>query len=342
MTTSYDFRKRLHKESYKNIEIYRYNYFDACKKEEEVYNLSVKFSNWKCWWSFNTYEDSLETTFYNLQLLLELLTRFQDEMQISDKSIKYLLSAHEDLKLSYRFVYLWYYNTSWIHLRWFFEKMIHFIFIYFDDLWKIDDPKPFNLKDKINTCLKIWELSFKNIDNQDKDLYNIHYFPVWEILKLYKFYSNDYVHDWKPDSNLSFDTKEFKKIYFLINITLIYLPRFLKATIGDQIELYWKQEIFNPIEDYKYYRNYLQYMFGENKIFTNQYSEIYNLIHDDADNYTYAFEDLKLDTNNLFEKEYLDKMKFVNKTWKKAKWNREKYKDLMGVHYAEQNFKNNS
>lgn len=340
MTTWYNFLKRLEKSIYKNIEIYNYNYFDAYKKENEVYNTSLKFSKWKYLFWINSYESSFEYEFYNFQLLIELLQRFQKEIKISDRSITYLFSANEDIKLCYRFLYLWYYNTSWMHLRWFFEKMIHFILFYFDDLWKIDVKIPFKLEDKINICLKIWELSHKNEDNKGKDVYNKYYFPVWEIMKLYQFYSIDYVHNWKPNSNLCFDEKEFKKIYFLINITLIYLPRFLKVTIWEQIETYWKHKILHPVEEYKYYWNYIQFLFWENKLLTNQYSWVYNLIHDDKDNKKYAFEELWLDINNLFEKEYLENIKLSNRMWKKADWDRDKYSDLMTEHYESEEMKN--
>lgn len=333
MTTSYNLRKKLQKKNYRNIEIYNYNYFEAHKKENESYHQSVKYSKLDYLW-MTTYEKSLEYIFYNFQLLVELLTRFQKEIQISDKSINYLISAHEELKLSYRFLYLWYYNTSWIHLRWFFEKMIHFILFHYDALGKLDKiPTP--LKDKINLCLKIWELSHKNTENIDKDIYNQYYFPVWEIMKLYQFYSIDYVHEWKPNSDLYFDAKEYKKLYFLIQITLIYIPRFLKATIGEQIEKYWKHEILNPLGECKYYWNYMQFFFGENKFITNQYSEIYNLIHDDPEHKKYAFEELKLDINNLFEKEYLKEIKISDKLRKKAKCNKDKYKELSANYYKD-------
>ncbi len=73
---------------------------------------------------------------------------------------------------------------------------------------------------------------------------------------------------------------------------------------------------------------HLFYISPENKIFTNQYSYIYNIIHDDKDNKNFAFNILKLNKNNLFSKKYLDDIDYHDRLWKKAKWNRDKYWEL--------------
>ena len=136
-------------------------------------------------------------------------------MWINEDNLNYILYAYEDLKLAYRFLYLWYYTTAWFHLRWFFEKNIYWIYSQFKESWKIHIEKDaLDLKFKIKECLKIWDLSCKN-HNAD-EFYNKYYFPTWEILKLYKHYSLNYVHEWRPNTNLEFSEKEFKKTDFFV------------------------------------------------------------------------------------------------------------------------------
>ena len=331
MKSRYWFRDRMDKSIYKNIDIFNFNYFSAYEKESRVFQDSVKFSKtYKP--QLQTYQNCLEYDFYNFQLFIELITRFHKEMWISKNVLNYMLYAYEDLKLCYRFLYLWYYNTAWFHLRWFFEKNIYWIYYYFKESKKIESEKePHNLELLIKECLKVGELSHKNKD-LDHETYNEYYFPTWEVLKLYKYYSSDFVHDWKPDTDLKFSKDEFKKMYFLIEITLIYIPRFLNVCIWKLIEKYWANRILNPVEWYLFYRNYLQFLFWGNNLISNQYSQIYNLIHDDKFNKDFIKE-LSIDINNLFEKEYLKKMEISNRYRKKAKWNKEKYWELMSKYY---------
>lgn len=325
MKSKYRLNDRINKSIYKNIDVFEYNYFSACEKESKVFQESVKFSKtYKP--RMQTYQNSLEYDFHGFQLFVELMSRFHKEMWISDTALNYLLYAYEDLKLSYRFLYLWYYTTSGFHLRWFFEKNIYWIYHYFVESKKILPLKnENNIWDVIKNCLKVWELSCKN--ENIKDAYNEYYFPTWEILKLYKYYSSDFVHNWKPNSNLKFSVDEFKKVYFLIEITLVYIPRFIKSCIWEFVEKYWGNEILNPVEWYLFYWNYLQYLFWENKIFSNQYSQVYNLIHDDEFNKNFIKE-LWIDVNNLFDGGYLKEIKISNNYRKKAKWDKDKYCEL--------------
>lgn len=337
MKTKYSFIDKLKKNNYKYIDIYNFNYFTASEKESKVFQESVKFSKTRKT-KYETYQNCLEYPFYNFQLLVELLDRFHREMWISDENLNYILYAFEDLKLAYRFLYLWYYTTSWFHLRWFFEKNIYWIYYhlvesnkmealeYENDIWLI-----------AKECLKIGELSCKNTDLDD-DTYNEYYFPTWEIKKLYKYYSMNYVHNTRPNTDLQFSAEEFKKLYFLIEITLIYVPRFFKVTIWKLMEECWKNKILKPVEWYLYYYNYLSFLFWENKIISNQYSTIYNLIHDDKDNEKFIKE-LWIDEHNLFEKEYLKQVALSNRCRKKAKWDSKKYCELL-LEYFEKTEKN--
>lgn len=330
MKSRYGFSDRMNKSIYKNIDIFEFNYFSAYEKESKVFQDTVKFS--KTYKSrMQTYQNCLEYDFYDFQLLIELITRFQHEMWINDKALNYILFAYEDLKLAYRFLYLWYYTTAWFHLRWFFEKNIFWIYHHFVESKRLEPlKKEKDIWEIARNCLKVWELSCKNKDV--KDVYNEYYFPTWEILKLYRYYSSDYVHNWKPNTNLQFLVKEFKKLYFLIEISLIYIPRFLKATIWKLVEKYRENKILNPVEWYLYYYNYLSSLFWENKLISNQYSQIYNLIHDDKFNNDFINE-LWIDINNLFEKEYLKKTKISDSCRKKSKWDKEKYAELMLKYY---------
>lgn len=326
MKSRYWFKDRMNKSIYKNIDIFNFSYFSAYEKESKVFQDTVKFSKtYKP--RMQTYQNCLEYDFYYFQLFIELITRFQNEMWINDKAINFILFAYEDLKLAYRFLYLWYYTTAWFHLRWFFEKNIFWIYHHFVESKKLEPIKrENNVGETAKYCLKVWELSCKN--KGVKDVYNEYYFPTWEVLKLYKYYSSDFVHDWRPNTDLKFLKDEFKKMYFLIEITLIYIPRFLNVCIWKLIEKYWANRILNPVEWYLFYRNYLQSLFWGNNLISNQYSQIYNLINDDKYNKDFIKE-LWIDINNLFEKEYLKGIEISNRYRKKAKWYKEKYWELM-------------
>lgn len=316
MWTRYQLKNRLIHNDYKDIEIFDFNYFSAYDRESKVFKESVKFSKaYKR--RHQTHESYLKENFYNFQLLVELIKRFHSDIWISSENLSLILYAYEDLKLAYRFLYLWYYTTAWIHLRWFFEKNIYWIYYHFK---RKKEESQCSLKDKMKECLKNWELGNRNGN------FNKYYLPVWEIIKLYSHYSSDYIHKWKPNTNLSFSEKEFRKTIFLIELTLIYIPRFFKVTLWKSIEKYWNNKIPNKISS-ETYHNYLQFLFWENKLLSNQYSEIYNLINDNKENEVFLKE-VKIEFNNLFEKGYLDDIKRSDRCRKKAKWDKEKYIEL--------------
>lgn len=338
MRSQYSLNDRIKKQIYKKIDIFNYNYFLANKKESEIFQKSVDFSkkHHTIWW--DTYERSLEYKFYNYQIFIELLTRYHKKMWIDEKSFNYLLLAYEDLKLCHRFLYLWYYTTAWFHLRWFFEKNTHWIYLHYYNkkIFTWESKTKLSIKGKADACLQRWELSYENEElkneNKEDNCYNQYYFPTWEIVKLYWHYSANYVHDGKPNADLEFSENEFKKLYFLIHMTLIYIPRFFKVTIWNEIEKYRTNKILNPADWETYYRNDLQYLFWENKWITNQYSEIYNLIHDNKFNWE-ILKSLKIKENDLFWKEYLKQIEISNSCRKKAKWDSEKYNNLIREYY---------
>lgn len=320
----------------KEVDIYNQWIFELSKKESKIFEDTKVFIKQ---WNIGSYEEEYLRNFYYLQLLVELLNRFKKEMNISDNSINYLNTAYEDIKLAFRFLMLWYYNTSWIHLRWFFEKIIHVVIIHYIDIWRVSEiittlnwKKEYFIKKtleyKINECIKRWDFSVFNKENEWKDVYDKYYFPTKEVLKLYSHYSFDYVHDWNPTSDIKFDKLEFKRINLLLNLSHIFVWRFFKITIWESIEKYWWNKVLKQIEDYPYYWNYLQSFFWENKLLSNQFSYIYNIIHDDKDNTDFVFNILWLNKQNLFSKEYLDQINYHDKLWKKAKGNREKYWEL--------------
>lgn len=305
---------------YRDIDIFNYTFFTANKKESLAFHSTLQY------WKRKNVLEELEYPFYNYQLLIELFERFHDKMGMSDKNWKTILSSYSDLKIAYRFLFMGYYSTAGMHLRWFFEKAILAVYNHLLDAHIITMEK--NLQEQIKVCLKYWDLTCKNKDNENKDVYNEYYFPVGEIMKLYKHYSANYIHNGSANVDQDFVEIEFKKIYFLISISLIYIPRFFRITIWEKIEEFWTEKILNPVEEYPYYRNYLQFLFEENKILSNQYSEIYNLLWD-KDITSYLEEELDINTHNLFEPEYLEEQKANEALWNKAKWNKEKYYKLL-------------
>lgn len=305
---------------YRDIDIFNYTFFTANKKESLAFHSTLQY------WKRKNLLEELEYPLYNYQLLIELFERFHDKMGMSDKNWKTILSSYSDLKIAYRFLFMGYYSTAGMHLRWFFEKAILAVYNHLLDAHIITMEK--NLQEQIKVCLKYWDLTCKNKDNENKDVYNEYYFPVGEIMKLYKHYSANYIHNGSANVDQDFVEIEFKKIYFLISISLIYIPRFFRITIWEKIEEFWTEKILNPVEEYPYYRNYLQFLFEENKILSNQYSEIYNLLLD-KDITSYLEDGLGINTHNLFEPEYLEEQKANEALWKQAKWNKEEYYKLL-------------
>lgn len=305
---------------YRDIDIFNYTFFTAHKKESLAFHSTLQY------WKRKNLLEELEYPLYNYQLLIELFERFHDKMGMSDKNWKTILSSYSDLKIAYRFLFMGYYSTAGMHLRWFFEKAILAVYNHLLDAHIITMEK--NLQEQIKVCLKYWDLTCKNKDNEDKDVYNEYYFPVGEIMKLYKHYSANYIHNGSANVDQDFVEIEFKKIYFLISISLIYIPRFFRITIWEKIEAFWTEKILNPVEEHLYYRNYLHFLFGENKILSNQYSEIYNLLLD-KDITSYLEDELGINTHNLFEPEYLAEQKANEALWKQAKWNKEEYYKLL-------------
>lgn len=324
MKAAFDWYNRIKYWIYTEIDIFNYTFFTANKKETWAFHSTLQYAKRK-----NILEE-LEYSFYNYQLLIELFERFHDKMGMSDKNWKMILSSYTDLKIAYRFLFMGYYSTAGMHLRWFFEKAILGIYNHFLDSQIIQEQK--SLQEQIKVCLKHGDLTCKNPNKKNKDVYkdvyNEYYFPLGEIMKLYKHYSAHYVHNGNGNTDLDFIELEFKKIYFLISISLIYIPRFFRITIWEKIEAFWTEKILNPVEEYLYYRNYLQFLFGENKIFSNQYSEIYNLLLD-KDITSYLEDELGINTHNLFEPKYLAEQKADAALWKKAKWDKEKYCKLL-------------
>ena len=305
---------------YRDIDIFNYTFFTANKKESLAFHSTLQY------WKRKNLLEELEYPLYNYQLLIELFERFHDKMGMSDKNWKTILSSYSDLKIAYRFLFMGYYSTAGMHLRWFFEKAILAVYNHLLDAHIITMEK--NLQEQIKVCLKYWDLACNNKDNENKDIYNEYYFPVGEIMKLYKHYSANYIHNGSANVDQDFVEIEFKKIYFLISISLIYIPRFFRITIWEKIEAFWTEKILKPVEEYPYYRNYLQFLFEENKILSNQYSEIYNLLLD-KDITSYLEDELDINTHNLFEPEYLEEQKANEALWKQAKWNKEEYYKLL-------------
>lgn len=304
----------------KEIETYWFWVHEAFKKEQSVFQKSTKMLDNGTW---SSYAESYKWKFYNFELLVEMFNRFYIEMNVSERSLKYLNAAAEDLKLSYRFQLLWYYNTSGMHLRWFSEKMIHFVIYYYIDIWKLKEyeikkngRKSYfiekSLKEKIKACLEIWDFSYLNTKNKWKDIYDEFYFPLSQFLQVYKYLSFWYIHDWKPESKLEFIVHEFKKIDLLLKLTYIFTAHFIKVTIWELIEEFWVHKVEKRLDDRYYYRNYLQMYFNENKFTTNQYSFLYNCINDDKDNLKFAFWDLWLEKSELFSEHYLEQTESIN------------------------------
>jgi hypothetical protein len=223
-----DWIEKFNRDPAKDIIIYG-NLFTAWAREEQVFKDSLLYIDQK--WPFSE-KDSFVWKFYYLELFRELMNRYKKEMKISEENIRYLNVAFEDVTIGTRFLMNGYYNTAWMHFRWFFEKMVHFILIYMVESGKVDKSFLYNkewgikngwLEEKIKECIRNWELSRKNPNNECKDTYDEFYFVLSACLKLYEHYSYNYVHNWSPTSNVKFDKLEFKKVSFLYKFTQIYI-----------------------------------------------------------------------------------------------------------------------
>lgn len=316
-----------------HVKIYD-NIFIAHEKENQVFEESLIFLETSNKYPLKDYENSFVRKFYNFELLVELFNRFYKKMNISEHNLSYINYAFEELNIAFRFNMIWYYNSANIHLRIFIENIVNFVYFHFWEFNLVENVERDWLKVKIEKCFKKWQFSYKNENPKDKDVYDKYYFNADEYYKIYKHLSNNFIHKTNNIESLKFDENKFNDFFVLFTLSLMFSARFLKVTIWYDIEQNWKNKILKQIDDYSYYWNYLQFLFNENKIITNQYSGLYNLIHDNKElNLDLIYNKIGLIEKNLFSPEYLENIRVSDFIMDKAEWDREKYKDLFFRYY---------
>lgn len=296
----------LFKSAKNDVKIYN-NIFIAHKNENNVFKKTLDyFDNSKINLKKN-YEDSFVRKFYYFELLTELLNRYKKEINISENSLSYVNSAFEELNLSFRFNMIWYYDSANIHLRMFIENIINFVYYHFWDIGIVTtNDRDWN-KVKIEKCFKVWQRSFKNLNIEEKETYDEYYFNIDEFYKIYKHLSEKYIHKSYKNWMSNFKEEELNHFHVTFSLSLMFSARFIKTTMGLDIEKVWGNRVLNQIEDYPHYWNYLQFLFNENKIFTNQFSWLYNLIFDNKKkNYNLIIEEIWLDLDMLFTSKFLN------------------------------------
>ncbi len=316
-----------------HVKIYD-NIFIAHEKENQVFEDSLIFLEESNKYLLKNYENSFVRKFYYFELLVELFNRFYKEMNISEQNLSYINFAFEELNIAFRFNMIWYYNSANIHLRIFIENIVNFVYYHFWELEIIKTTSRDWLAVKIEKCFKVWQFSYKNDNPKDKDVYNEYYFNPDEFYKIYKHLSNNFIHKTKNVESLKFDENKFNDLFVLFTLSLMFSARFLKVTIWYDIEQKWKNKILKQIDDRPYYRNYLQSLFNENKMISNQFSELYNLIHDNKKlNLDLIYNKIGLSENSLFSFEYLEDIRIHDFIMDKADWDKEKYQDLFFRYY---------
>jgi len=273
---------------------------------------------------------------YYPQLFKEFILKFSNEFDFTDREIKLFISAYNDLKLSFRLALLWYYDAAGKYLRSYFEKNISILFSVLQNKWyEFKKNKQINLRDKISFCMENWQLSKFNLNNKWKDCYNEYYFP-WnekekktEVYKIYKYYSEKFIHNWNLELKVEFDKKEFLRYKWLYQITIYYIARLYKVTIWEDIEKYLLEKVDNVVEWWRdYYFNYLKPFFQENWFLSNQYSWWYNMLTENEDFRELLENEIWIKMENIIWKDYIKDQKENEKLWKKVNWDKDKYLEL--------------
>lgn len=327
------FSNIFHFKSPKNdVKIYNH-IFIAQEKENKVFQETLDFLEDSHNHFLKDYEDNFLRKFYNFELLVELFNRFKNEIWFSEESIWFLNLAFEELKISFRFNMIWYYTSAHIHLRLFIENIINFVYYFCKDKWLIKFNYWDNKKLKIEKCFKAWIELWKKVNTSyEEDIK--YYFNTDEYYKIYSYLSNSFIH--KSNINeIKFIEKEFNDYSVVFSFTLIFSARFINNCLAEEIDKYQKYRVLNVVEfDHPFYFNHIKYLIWFNWFFTNIYSEIYNIIHDhNKMNYDLIINKVWLTLDKIISPEYLEKCRISDECSKEAKWDKEKYSDLMLERY---------
>ena len=204
------FSNQNHIKSFKKISQIR-------KQEDYIFKKSLKNRS-----------NILDWEIYDFEMLVELLTRFWDI------DTRFLQNASYELMLSYNFLLKWHYNSSWKHLRVFWEQCIDFLFVW-DKHWM-----PSKIKSIIEDVAS------------EKTLYSR------QIYIFYAYLSNKYTHFSSPFEQLSFDKNQLKILKNLIAVSIIILSQIIFLKYENIIESNWWEKIINSHPNEKdYYKTYI-------------------------------------------------------------------------------------
>lgn len=246
---------------------------EQLETKQNMRTLSNMFSLW----------NHLLNSYINFQYVTEFFTRFRKELGINESDILYLDSGFKDLGVSIRLATLWYYKSSYFHLRRFIEA---YIAIVWNSLYKNIDKK------------RIWDkMEYLNgINNQVDKIY----FRASELYKIYDYLSTTQVHGHK-DKNIN--VINFKSFVSIWSMTFLIVNNMLYTFFQDKIEKHRTKDIENPV---KWERNYYRYIFWY--LFTCD-AYIFDSIELDPDLKRFYRAEVKLDPRGVIWNHYKERVK---------------------------------
>jgi hypothetical protein len=275
----------------KHISVYR-NILSMRKKEDEIFRLSMKEIDRQRktpFWEIS----SIDYTLHNFQIFVEFLERYKDDLSISDDNIELILEWFEELNLSFKFLCSGYYITSGIHLRWFFERYVKWLFLQKDNDYR-------NTYDSLISIFKKGEISYI------QEVLSRFYINEDLMYKIYKYLSNTYIHRWKVSSEISFNKEKFIESTMLFSLVVTMISRLINISLGDSIDKYIQNSILKPITwEHSQYFSYVQRLFWYS-FFSHQETYLFNFINDHQHWKKLMFEDIWFIESDLFSQEYLE------------------------------------
>lgn len=265
------------------IKIYN-NLFSSNEKEQNIFNKSLNLLDKK--------HTDIQHYLYYFQILIEFLNKYKNNIWIDEKSIFYLDNWFEELNISFRFLNIWYYNSSAIHLRLFIENTINFIYNYSCWIWNIKFNNDLNLKDRL----------YKSIVCRENKIEDQYYFNKQWFYNLYKYFSIKYIHKWILE-DIEFSKDKYELWILYIELLLILIPKIIEISIWDKIEENWHWEINIIIDESPIYYTYLSHLF-------NQWNHLFNIICCENGKYKkIILEDIGLKLEDWFSEEYINNHK---------------------------------
>jgi len=305
------------------------NWLKHLIEAEKQVEKSSKHFIWKKM-SHPFWEYSVTSYFVNFQYFVELINVHGEEIWFSKDIHYYANDWWEDLYVSLRLSLMWHYKSSFFHLRSFMENYFMMVWEYSIEHWKIDlESNAYKRiwKHAVTRKFKYLTSSEKNKKLAEHDIDLDYLFDGEEFSKIYDYLSK-ITHNKtnvKTDysKTIAFDEDMFDKYLMLSWLVMLLTIRLVYWFTEKSMEKQWLHNIQKPISwSPSYYRRIIWEM-----IHGDMFYDLYENKH----SRNFFKNEVKIDAEKLYPrlKETIKDMKMYDKLRKEAKWDHDKYMDLV-------------